>query len=77
MNNNGKFFCTFFENINGSTGKIIHTPGNVTTYPDADPYHYTKEVFLQSIEGTKWTAEYIGDWNHPRNQKMILFIYNE
>ena len=39
MNNNGKFYCTFFVNINNSTGQITHTPGNVTTNPDADPYH--------------------------------------
>lgn len=71
---NGEFYTTFFETdecfrIEPKT----HQPGGVTTYPDRDPYHYHTSVFENLCEGLDLSIEYIGDWNHPRNQKMLRF----
>ncbi|NLF79179.1 MAG: class I SAM-dependent methyltransferase [Chloroflexi bacterium] len=73
----GKFFATFFENTQG----IYHTqpipqPGVDRTrlsYFDRDPYHYNLATFEWICEGIDLKVEYIGDWDHPRNQKMLLF----
>ena len=46
-------------------------PGGKATHPHRDPYHYLiADVHHAAIE-TPWAIEFIGDWNHPRNQKMV------
>jgi hypothetical protein len=43
------------------------------TYFDEDPYHYDYETFPWICEGTTFRVEYVGDWGHPENQKMLAF----
>jgi len=76
MEDNGKFFCTFFISKDKQCNKMKHQMGNVITYSDRDPYHYHLDNILSCCEGTNWTLKYIGNWNHPKDQKMILFLYN-
>jgi len=74
----GKFFATFFENPQGKANlePILHptvdTP-NLFSYFDRDPYHYDLATFEWACQDTGLKVEYIGDWNHPRDQKMLLF----
>jgi len=75
---NGRFYATFFENPRGkfNLGSIMHptADGNaIATYFDRDPFHYDFENFKQICKGTSLDIEYIGDWNHPRDQKMLAF----
>jgi SAM-dependent methyltransferase len=44
-----------------------------TTFLDSDPYHYDLDAFRWAITGTRLTLEYIGDWGHPRGQRMLAF----
>ena len=70
---NGKFFATFFlASSPGHLAPIHHEPGGVVTNLDSDPFHYSfSEIqWLARIAGL--SAELIGDWNHPRNQQMLL-----
>lgn len=72
----GKFYATFFENDKGKfyLDPIIHHPGRVTSYFDSDPYHYSFDVFVRLCEEiSSLEVEYIGDWGHPRDQKMMVF----
>jgi SAM-dependent methyltransferase len=75
----GRFYATFWENREGKFNlePVMHPqidgPG-FATYFDKDYYHYDFETFRWICEKTKLTAEYIGDWNHPRDQKMAVFI---
>lgn len=70
----GKFYATFFECSSESVYTVItHQPGGIITYMDSDPYHYQLQDFFWCIKGLPWTITYIGDWNHPRGQKMLLF----
>ncbi len=72
----GKFYVTFFENDRGKfyLDSITNYPGGVITHFDKDPYHYNFEMFVKLCEDIpSLEVEYIGDWKHPRNQKMIVF----
>jgi SAM-dependent methyltransferase len=74
----GRFYATFFENRDGKSNlePIDHSCVDrihLTTYFDKDPYHYAYEIFTWICEGTTLKVEYIGEWNHPRDQKMMVF----
>ena len=79
--NDGKFFATFFENKEGKFNlePIMHHQigePDAATYFDQDPYHYDFETFEYICKGTYLIPTYIGNWNHPRDQKMIIFTKN-
>jgi hypothetical protein len=68
----GRFFSTFFLAPSpGHIAPIKHHPSGVVTNFDSDPFHYSfHEIdWLADISGL--SARLIGDWNHPKNQKMI------
>ncbi len=70
----GKFYASFFEApASGHLPEIRHTPGEIITRYDTDPFHYSlaEFQFLAGIAGL--TMESIGDWEHPRDQKMLCF----
>ena len=74
----GRLYATFFHNPRGKFDlePVMHPRADgpdFPTYFDQDPYHYDFEAFKWACEGTRLKAEYIGDWNHPRDQKMIVF----
>lgn len=43
----------------------------VVSYPHRDPYHYTFDDLRHAARGLPWRLTLLGDWNHPRNQKMV------
>jgi cyclopropane fatty-acyl-phospholipid synthase-like methyltransferase len=69
------FFVTMFIAADEELSKpvIQHAAGNIKTYPHRDPYHYSLADLRHAARGLPWTVEYIGEWNHPRNQKMVVF----
>jgi SAM-dependent methyltransferase len=73
----GKFFATFFENPQGKHNlePISYSVDNLDflTFFNQNPYHYDFATFEWICSGTKLKAEYIGDWGHPRNQRMLQF----
>jgi len=78
LKSNGIFFATFFE-APGSAhlDKIVHEPGGIITAYDVDPFHYSFEElsWMGAVSGLD--TELIGDWNHPRNQKMAAFTLSK
>lgn len=76
MVSGGIFFATFFE-LPGdrlTTIDITHQPGGIVTHGSNDPYHYRINDFEYACIGLPWRVHYIGNWDHPRSQKMIAFI---
>ena len=77
----GVFYATFFENTQWPTWlePIVQWPGDEMmkvapmTTMDADPFHYEFEAleWLAGLAGLR--ATYVGDWGHPRNQRMAMF----
>ena len=78
---NGKFFATFFENKHGKSNlePITHPTldeSNIISFFDKDPYHYNYQTFEQICQNTTLIPHYLGNWNHPRDQKLVLFTKN-
>lgn len=73
----GKFYATFFENPAGKRNLSPIDHGRVVTHFDRDPFHYDYATFEWLCQGTGLHPRYIGDWNHPRNQRMLLFTKTE
>jgi SAM-dependent methyltransferase len=70
----GKFFATFFETARGKHDfdNIVQVPGCVS-HLDHDPFHYHRDTFRWMCEGLELDPEYLGNWDHPGNQKMMVF----
>ncbi|MDD5109696.1 MAG: sulfotransferase [Patescibacteria group bacterium] len=74
----GKLFATIFESPSGAAWlkpqvNRCHDGTTVTTYPTQDPFHYDLRTFEQICQGTDLQCTYLGEWQHPRNQKMLVF----
>lgn len=70
----GKYYSTFFmSDKSANIEQIVQKPGGKKTNYDSDPYHYSKEEIeiMAKLAGLK--VQVIGDWKHPRNQKMVKF----
>jgi hypothetical protein len=74
----GKFFATFYEDDRGPRviSDVEQRPGLVT-HLDCDYYHYHRSVFEWLCEGTGLQVRYLGGWDNPRNQKMLLFTHRQ
>lgn len=74
MRPDSKFYATFFEAPSPVyLEPILHERGGIQTCFDKDPFHISllEVKSLANLSGLK--VEYIGEWNHPRNQKMLCF----
>lgn len=63
----GRIFATVFE----GEGPETRHPAGVVSFPDRDPYHFTREQ-LAAATPQAWDFDWIGDWDHPRDQRMVL-----
>ena len=57
----GSLYATFFDPVNGN-----HT---IKTHDNSDPFHQTVDTLRSLAAG--YDVEEIGDWGHPRGQRMI------
>jgi hypothetical protein len=70
----GSFYATYFEAAEPAhLETIVHTPGGIHTMYDADPFHYSFEEMSVAAKFANLAIERIGDWAHPRAQKMLCF----
>jgi len=68
MKDGGEFYATFREGDTIDKGKPHRWRGKergIAVYPF--------EMFKEISSNTGFEVEYIGDWGHPREQKMLLF----
>lgn len=72
----GQFFATFYEN-DGDPREIddIEQKPGLLTHLDRDFFYYHFSTFEWLCEGTGLQVEYLGGWNNPRNQKMLVFSH--
>lgn len=71
----GRFYATFYENPGGRLNLAPHQePLAAATTLDADPFYYDPDIFRWAVEGSSLDFTLIGDWDHPRNQQMIVFV---
>jgi len=74
----GRFYATFLENIKGKfdLSPVSHHRADgpdFNTFFDKDPFHYDFDVFEWICKGSTLKAECLGEWGHPRDQKMMVF----
>ncbi len=70
----GQFYATFFESPRPlHLEPIANEPGGVVTRYDGDPYHLSFREVRWLARRAGVAAERIGEWGHPRAQKMLRF----
>ncbi|MEJ5992468.1 class I SAM-dependent methyltransferase [Ramlibacter sp. PS3R-8] len=70
----GRFFATFFEAPHPvHVEPITHAPGGVVTRYGKDPFHYSVAEFQWMADNCGLAVRHIGDWSHPRDQRMLVF----
>ena len=74
----GEFYVSYFhaKDFESWTAEILHSPGNITTYPERDPFHYQERDLAAICQQTGWNLEAIEEWDHPRDQWMATFSKN-
>jgi len=73
---NGKFFATFFQSIEEHNDEpLVHetVDGKLKTFPNRNPYHYPYSFFENLCQKSGLDVNNIGKWDHPRNQKIMVF----
>ena len=69
-----RFYASYFEAPRlAHLAPLEHPAGGIVTHYDADPYHL---AFAEMETLAGWAGcrvESIGDWRHPRGQKMLAF----
>jgi SAM-dependent methyltransferase len=71
----GIFYATFFERPDEAPANepIRHEPGGIVTFGERDPFHYSIADFEHATRNLPWSLSPIGDWDHPRAQRMLAF----
>lgn len=71
----GRFYATYFLRPDDAPddGPLRHDPGGIETWPDRDPYDMRLSA-LKAATAPGWRLEVIDRWDHPRDQRMALFV---
>jgi SAM-dependent methyltransferase len=71
----GSFYATFFERGRSTpVDHIISAEKRKPFYTEKNVFWYYRSDLVWAAEIGPWKANYIGDWGHPANQKMMQFI---
>jgi cyclopropane fatty-acyl-phospholipid synthase-like methyltransferase len=71
MSPTGVLYATFFETKDQMNLADVQQGGGIVTHFDSDPFHYTQATMRWMAEQCDYAFEYLGEWGHPRNQKMM------
>ncbi len=76
LDRGGRLYATFFELEAGADRECdqVHEPGGMISHSDRSFYHYDQRDFAFAIDGLPWEMRNLGDWGHPRGQRMLLFV---
>jgi SAM-dependent methyltransferase len=75
MKPGGRFFATFFEEPTRTPiDKIVYrSEGGRAYLTEANVYWYYRKDLAWAASFSPWTMRYIGDWGHPKGQRMVEF----
>ena len=71
MKPGAKFFVTFFEG--GPHQPIDAVLQHGTRFTERNSYWYYRQDLRWITRRTPWSFRYIGDWGHPRGQRMLEY----
>lgn len=70
----GRVYITYFHRpddcLDGDP--VIHEPGGIASWHDRDPFDIRHDA-LSAATPEGWDLTIIGEWGHPRDQRMALF----
>lgn len=71
----GRVFITYFlcpesEDLHAPR---IQPPAGVVTHDYRDPYHYRVTDLAWAVDDAPWVFQNIGDWAHPRGQRIAVY----
>lgn len=70
-----RFYASYFEApTKAYMAPLTHPPAGMVTNYDSDAYHYAFEEMEIMAGLAELDVERIGDWGHPRGQKMAAFM---
>lgn len=70
----GVYYSSFFEAPTPChIDELLHEPGGIRTFYDRDPFHYSFDEVVLMASVAQLRAELLGDWGHPRSQRMAAF----
>lgn len=70
----GRLYATWFDNPDAASFDPIVHPNGVTTYPDAEPYHYSFRVIAGVCDALGAEAVRIDDRSHPGGESVLAII---
>lgn len=69
----GRFFASWFEAPQAACSTPQQHASGIVTYYLNDPYHYAYGEMQAMAALAGVSVERIGDWGHPRGQRMLCF----
>lgn len=72
----GEFYASYFDLPDGEPSYLprLHEAGGIITHGTKDPFHYRQATFYHATSGLPWRFENVGDFGHPRDQRMAVFV---
>ena len=70
LTRDGVFFATFFESLDG---RDVLGPSHGWREDELQHPRFTRATLERLANEVGATVEYIGDWGHPRDQRMLAF----
>ena len=68
----GRFYATWFENPDPGTFEPIRQAGGITTFPDAEHYHYPFGLIANVCDAVGATVERVPSTGHPGGESVLL-----
>jgi SAM-dependent methyltransferase len=75
MKPGGRFYVTFFERR--PTFELDTIQDNRLAFTERNRFWYYRSDMEWVASNMPWEFTYIGDWDHPRNQKMVVYTRQE
>lgn len=69
----GTLYATFFEVPDDHPYDLDFRQDTVTTHSIRDPFHYPPSHLKWAAAEADWEFHHIGDWGHPRGQRMVKY----
>jgi cyclopropane fatty-acyl-phospholipid synthase-like methyltransferase len=74
LRRDARFYASYFDAPSSAfLAALRHTPGDIVTQYDSDPFHYSFAEMEWMAQSAGLRVERIGGWNHPRDQQMLAF----
>lgn len=71
MQPGGRFYASFFERPKGFP--VDGVPPKSPKYTERNLFWYYRSDLKWAAEKSPWRFTYIGDWGHPRSQKLVEY----